>query len=99
KASVKFFVPTVIVGPAVVFAFAVPPKTIGIANASAKAALTARRACLRTTIAPFWRDWTGGPYCPTYGLDKSFRITLRTNAAAKARNETHSDAPTTPDSP
>jgi hypothetical protein len=52
---VKFFVPTVIVGDATVFAFAVPPKTIGMANATAKAALTARRACLRTTFAPFWR--------------------------------------------
>ena len=49
----KFFVPTVIVGVAVVCAFAVPPKTIGIANATAKAALTARRACLRTTADSF----------------------------------------------
>src|SRR4029079_8073353 len=36
-----------------------PPKTIGTPNASAKAALTARRACLRTTFAPFWRGQTG----------------------------------------
>jgi hypothetical protein len=49
---VKFFVPTVIV-VALVDALAVPPKTIGIANASANAAFTARRMCLRTTLTPF----------------------------------------------
>jgi hypothetical protein len=58
---VKFLVPTVIVG-AVDFAFAVPPKTIGTANASANAALTARRVCLRTTLTPFSEERTVGPY-------------------------------------
>jgi hypothetical protein len=53
------FAPTVIVGVAAVCAFAVPPKTIDFANATA-AALTARRAA-RDQLTPFL-ERTRAPY-------------------------------------
>ena len=96
----KFFVPIVIVGDED-FAFAVPPKTIGIANATAKAALTARRACLRITSSPFWRvrRWTLMAQSPvTNGRDRTFRVRLSRPATANASAETQSEAATTPDS-